>query len=223
MVHRLLVVDDHVLFREGLCSVMSRWDDIEVVGEAATGEEAVEAVRTLSPDVVLMDIGLPGMDGIQATRLIAAEFPNTLVVILTMSEADEDLFQAIQSGAAGYLLKNTPSRRLHDELRTLLRGGAPFSSTIAAKILKDYRTHQGQPDTTSVSQGTEKERPALTPRDRELLRLVAAGLSNAQIGEELCLADNTIKKYVHNLMQKLQLQNRVEVATYALREGITDL
>jgi DNA-binding NarL/FixJ family response regulator len=219
-VYRLLLVDDHVLFREGMRSVMSRWDDIEVVGEAANGLEAVAAARALSPDVVLMDIGLPGLDGIQATRLITEEFPSTRVVMLTMSEDENDLFEAIRSGAAGYVLKNIPSRRLHDELRGLLRGEAPLSGTIAAKILKEFKALQSHLEPTALSQPPTSNPDALTERERQVLRLLANGSSNAEIGKQLCLSENTVKKYLHNLLQKLHLQNRVEAATYAVRESM---
>ena len=215
--YRLLLVDDHILFREGLRSVMGRWDDITVVGEAATGEAAVEAARLLSPDVVLMDIGLTGMDGIEATRRITQESPGILVVMLTMSEDERDLFRAVESGAAGYLLKNTPSRRLHDELRGLLRGSAPLSGTVAAKMLKELKTLRTTLEPESSTQSTARELDGLTIRERQVLILLRDGLSNAEIGKRLCLSENTIKKYVHNLLQKLHLGNRVEAATYAAR------
>lgn len=219
--YRLLLVDDHVLFREGMRSLMSRWDDIEVVGEAANGEEAVAAARALSPDVVLMDIGLPVLDGIHATRLITEESPSTRVVMLTMSEDEDDLFEAIRSGAAGYVLKNTPSRRLHDELRGLLRGEAPLSGTVAAKILKEFKVLKSPLISTVPSQPPTRDLDALTERERQVLRLLADGSSNAEIGKQLCLSENTVKKYMHNLLQKLHLENRVEAAIYVLRESMT--
>jgi DNA-binding NarL/FixJ family response regulator len=215
--YRLLLVDDHVLFREGMRSVMSRWDDIMVVGEAANGEDAVAAARALSPDIVLMDIGLPGMDGIRATRLITEDSPSTRVVMLTMSEGEEDLFEAIRNGAAGYMLKNTPSRRLHDELRGLLRGEAPLSGSVAAKILKEFKALQSPSQLTPAQQSRAADMDALSDRERQVLRLLADGLSNAEIGKKLCLSENTVKKYMHTLLQKLHLENRVEAATYALR------
>jgi DNA-binding NarL/FixJ family response regulator len=219
-VYRLLLVDDHVLFREGMRSVMSRWDDIEVVGEAATGEEAVAAARAQSPDIVLMDIRLPGLDGIRATRLITEEFPLIRVVMLTMSEDEADLFEAVRSGAAGYVLKNTPSRRLHDELRGVLRGEAPLSGAVAAKILKEFRVIRSPLNGTIPSLPPVSDPCALTEREHQVLVLLADGLSNAEIGRRLCLSENTIKKYIHNLLQKLHLTNRVEAATHALRVSI---
>ncbi len=220
MTYRLLLVDDHVLFREGMRSLMNRWEDIEVVGEAANGEEAVAAVRELLPDVVLMDISLPVMDGNRATKIITAEFPAVRVVMLTMSEDEADLFEAIRSGAAGYVLKNTPSRRLHDELRGLLRGEAPLSGTVAAKILKEFKALRSPFDPGVTPQPAARDLDALTEREHQVLHLLADGLSNAEIGKQLCLSENTVKKYMHNLLQKLHLENRVEAATYALRETL---
>lgn len=219
--YRMLLVDDHVLFREGIRSLMSRWDDIEVVGEAASGQEAIAAARALSPDIVLMDISLPGIDGIQATRLITTEFPSIRVVMLTMSDDEDHLFEAIRSGAAGYVLKNTPSRRLHDELRGLLHGEAPLSGAVAAKILKEFKALQSPPNPTATPQPPVNDLDALTERERQVLRVLAHGASNAEIARQLCLSENTVKKYVHNLLQKLHLENRVEAATYATRESMT--
>lgn len=211
MINTVLLVDDHVLFREGIANIISHWDDFRVVGDASNGQEAVEKAREMMPDVILMDISMKGMDGIEAARCISREMPAIRIVILSMSEKEDDLFEAIKSGAQGYVLKDTPSKRLHDQLRGVMRGEAPLSGVVASKILTEFN----QPHAASVGSGLVEP---LTDREHEVLQLVAEGKSNSQIAETLFLSENTIKKYVHNILTKLQLNNRVEAALYALKE-----
>jgi DNA-binding NarL/FixJ family response regulator len=214
----ILIVDDHVLFREGLCNIIIHWDDFEVVGEAENGEEAIQKTRDLLPDIILMDIGMPVMNGIQATRQIYRVYPTTRIVILTVSEEEENLMEAIKSGAKGYVLKNTPARRLHDQLRSVLRGEAALSGIMAEKILQEFNRPRGF---TSSDEAVTIE--SLTDREQEVLQLVVEGLTNLEIGERLTISENTVKKYIHNILEKLHLNNRVEAAIYAVKEGLVKL
>lgn len=204
----MLLADDHALFREGLVSLL-RTRDIKVVGEASDGSEAVALARELRPDVVLMDLTMPGVGGLEATRLIKAELPEIKVVILTVSEADADLFEAIRSGAHGYLVKSMPSSDFFDLLEALDRGEAPLSRGLAGKIVR-YLAAGGP-------QGAEA---VLTPREDEVLRLVAEGRTNRAIAEELSVTDATVKFHMGNILEKLHLQNRAQVVAFAHRHGL---
>jgi DNA-binding NarL/FixJ family response regulator len=211
----LLIADDHVLFREGMANIISRWDDFEIVGEARNGQEAVEMARELLPDIILMDIAMPVLDGLQAARQIVRELPGTQVVMLTMSADEENLFRAIQSGARGYVLKDTPSTGLHKKLSGVVRGEAALSGAMATKILNEFakpKVELGASETACLE--------TLTDREHQVLELVVQGLSNPEIADKLCLSENTIKKYLHNILEKLHLNNRVEAAIYAVKEGL---
>jgi len=211
----ILIADDHILFREGLRSLVGHWDDFVVVGEACNGAQAVEMARELLPDVVLMDITMPVLDGIEATRRIARELPTTHIVMLTVAEEPDFLFQALKNGAHGYVLKDTPSRRLHDLLRGVLRGETPLSGTMATMMLENFRRDESQPSETL-------EIEPLTERERQVLELVVEGLTNAEIATQLYLSENTVKKYLRNILQKFHLNSRVEAAVYAVRAGIVE-
>ena len=215
MKNTLLIVDDHILFREGLRNIINHWDDFEVIGEARNGQEALSLARQHLPDIVLMDIAMPVMDGLQATQQIARELPATKVVMLTMSEDEDDLFQALKWGARGYVLKDTPSSGLHKKLQGVLRGEAALSGMMATKILNEF-SKPGASFGTPEAAGTEP----LTDREQQVLELVVQGLTNPEIADKLYLSENTIKKYLHNILEKLHLNNRVEAAIYAVREGL---
>ncbi len=210
---RVLVADDHRLFRQGLIGLMkTRKDLVLVVGEASTGHEAMRMAEALQPDVVLMDIFMPDGDGLEATAHIRQTCPNTAVVMLTSSEADEHVYRAIQIGAAGYLLKDLDA----DELFTMLTGvntnEVLMTRSVGAKLLR----HIAHPATHEV----ENQRDALTEREIEVLRLVAAGASNPQIAETLCISINTVKVHLRNILDKLSVENRTQAAAYAVRSGI---
>ncbi|MEO8477192.1 MAG: response regulator transcription factor [Actinomycetota bacterium] len=204
---RVLLADDHALFREGLVSLL-RTRDIEVVGQASDGAEAVVLARALMPDTILMDLTMPGMGGLEATRVIKAELPDIKVVILTVSEADEDLFEAIRSGAHGYLVKSTPSEDFFELLEALGRGEAPLSRGLAGKIVR-YLASGGATDAAS-----------LTPREDEVLRLVAEGRTNHDIATALEVTDATIKFHMSNILNKLHLENRAQAVAFAHRHGL---
>jgi DNA-binding NarL/FixJ family response regulator len=215
MKNTLIIVDDHYLFREGLRNIIRHWEDFEVVGEAGNGQEAVSMARELLPDIVLMDITMPVMDGLQATRQIARELPGTQVVILTMSEDEDNLFEAVQNGARGYVLKDIPSTGLHKKLTAVLRGEAALSGLMATKILNEFSRPKAGLDASELA-GLEP----LTEREQQVLELVVQGLNNPEIAERLHLSENTVKKYLHNILEKLHLNNRVEAAIYAVKQGL---
>jgi len=211
---RVLLVDDHVLFRQGLASLIDPLEDMEVAGEAGDGREALERARELMPDLILMDIHMPGWDGLKATRLIKEEMPHVKIIMLTVSDDDKDLFEAIKNGAQGYLLKDIEPEELFEMLRGVYRGEAPISGLTAARILDEFaRLSQRK---SSVSSSGE----SLTPREKEVLQLVAQGATNKEIASQLFIAENTAKNHLRNILAKLHLQNRVQAAAYALREGL---
>jgi len=212
----ILIVDDHVLFREGMRNIINHWDDYEVVGEASNGLEALNLSRELLPDIILMDIAMPVMDGIHATKRIASELPSIRIIMLTTSEEEEDLFNAIKYGAQGYILKDTPSKRLHDELRRMTQGETPLSGLMATKILKEFGRF------SSPAQAPCEYRESLTEREHQILELLVEGLSNVDIAERVYLSENTVKKHVSNILEKFHSNNRVEAAVYAVRERLVD-
>lgn len=211
---RVLLVDDHVLFRKGISSMMKNRADIEIAGEANDGLEALEKARELMPDVILMDIDMPGHNGLEATRLIKQEMPYVKIIMLTVSDDERDLFAAIKNGAQGYLLKNLEPSELFDMLAGAARGEAAITRAMAAKILSEFgRQASREAESTVQSHG-------LTQREVEVLQLVAKGASNREIANQLAIAENTVKNHLRNILDKLHLENRVQAATYAFREGL---
>jgi two-component system NarL family response regulator len=207
---RVLLVDDHQLFRRGVASLLSGREDIEVVGEASNGAEAVERARELMPDVILMDIKMPELDGLAATKQLKAEMPYVRIMMLTVSETDEDLFEAIKAGASGYLLKNVDPDYLVACVQQVQRGEVPIAPTMAAKILREL---------TAPAESTIQ---ALTGRERQVLELLPGGLANKEIAFQLKISENTVKNHLRNILEKLHLQNRVQAALYAVRMGLAD-
>ncbi len=207
---RVLLADDHALVRAGIASLVRAWG-MEVVGQASNGLEALELARTLRPDLVLMDIAMPQCNGLEATRLIKAELPEIRIVILTVSANDEYLFEAIKSGAEGYLVKNVSEEELGRTLEALEAGGPALSNGLAAKILDEFAR-------------MARERPAaeneLTPREREVLQLVAAGATNREAAKALYLSRHTVNFHMKNILHKLHLRNRAQAIAYAVRTGL---
>lgn len=210
----VLLVDDHTLFREGLASLLSAQGNIEVVGEAADGLEALEKARELVPDLILMDIKMPRCNGLEAVRLIKEELPHTRIVMLTVSEDDQDLFEAITSGAEGYLLKTLKSQELFELLKGVFQGEAPISRSMARKLLDEF-VRQSRPQNHLATPRAE-----LTRREWEVLQLLSEGASDKEIATRLCISLRTVKNHVHNILEKLQLRNRVQAAAYALRQDL---
>jgi DNA-binding NarL/FixJ family response regulator len=210
---RVLVVDDHDLFRTGLRSLLEG-EGVVVVGEASGGAEAVRIVRELAPDVVVMDLNMPGMSGVEATRQISAVAPLTRVVVLTISDQDGDVMDAIFAGACGYLLKDSSIQDLIQGIRSAAVGEALISPSIAAKVLRRVRS------TTSRPEIEKAIRAELSEREIEVLKLIANGKDNAQIAAELHISPKTVKNHISNILMKLQIGNRIQAAVYAVRSGI---
>jgi DNA-binding NarL/FixJ family response regulator len=210
-------VDDHGLFLEGLQNLL-RAGGYQVVGAARDGMEALQLARALHPDVILMDVRMPGCDGLTATRLIQAEMPEIKIVMLTTSEEDADLFEAIKSGASGYLVKNLEPNQLFDYLAGLSRGDAPLSRGLSARLLREFAHQAAALDERAVA-GLPGGPPApeLTPRQREILVLVSDGLTYKEVGATLNLSENTVKYHMGEVLQRLHLKNREQVVAYAQR------
>lgn len=209
---RVLVVDDHPVFREGFAALLSSIDDIEVVGTAANGLEALAASRELGPDVVVMDVQMPELDGIEATRRMVAEHPGVGVVVLTMSEEDATVLDAVRAGARGYLLKGAEPDEVVRAITTVAAGGVVFGAVLAGRIAEFFT---GGPATAATSKF-----PTLTAREYEVLDLLAAGLSNSQIAERLFLSQKTVRNHVHAIFNKLQAADRAEVIVRARDAGL---
>jgi DNA-binding NarL/FixJ family response regulator len=212
---RVLVVDDHALFRHGLVSVLQAATDVEVVGEARDGMEAIEQAAALEPDVVLMDVRMPSVNGIEAARRIRVAQPTVRVLMLTESEDDEDLFAAVRAGATGYLLKEVAIDEIADAIRSVASGQALVSPSMTTKLLSEFNA-------MSRRLVEEHDGRRLTDRELEVLRLIARGMSNKDIGAELVISENTVRNHVRNILEKLQVRSRVEAAMYAVREKLVD-
>jgi len=210
---RVLLADDHALFRRGVANLLAAEDGFDVVGEAVDGHQALEMARELMPDVVLMDISMPGMDGLEATRRIKAEIPYVRIVILTASDGERSLFEAVKSGAQGYILKKIEPQAFYSTLRGVVRGEAPMSRVMAARLLEEFSRQAREPAPATLA-------AELTTREREVLEHVARGRSNKEIAAALAIAENTVKNHLKNILEKLHLENRVQAATYALRQGL---
>lgn len=218
---RVLLVDDQVLYREGLRELIRRWPEFFVVGEASNGKEAVEFCRTHSLDLVLMDVQMPVMDGVEAAGVICRENSELPVVMLTVAVDDEHLFGALYNGAQGYILKDMPSRQLRNRLQGVLRGEAVLSGAVTARVLEELAS--GSAGSLYAAKPKEANvRDTLSERDVQILRLVAQGLSNEEIGAQLYLSAGTVKKHLSLLMQKLYLANRVQVAVFAIKAGLVE-
>lgn len=210
---RIVLADDHALFRDGVSSLLQAWGH-DVVGRASNGVEAVELTLRLGPDLVLMDVRMPGKSGVEATREIAAARPEIPIVMLTVSEDEDDLFAAIQSGARGYLLKNLEAAQLRAMIDTVARGEAAITPATAARIIR-HLSRLNAP-------AGESEPDRLTARELDVLRLVTAGRHNKEIAAELGISENTTKYHLRNILEKLHAESRTEVAMRALREGLVD-
>ncbi len=210
---RVLIVDDHDLFRAGLRNLLEE-QGVKIVGEASSGTEAVKIVRELTPDVVVMDLNMPGMGGVEATRHISGIAPLTQVVMLTISDQDSDVMDAILSGACGYLLKDSSIQELIAGIQAASRGESLISPTIAAKVLQRVRATSTQPEIATTI------RSELSDREIEVLKLISNGKDNAVIAAELHISPKTVKNHISNILMKLQIDNRIQAAVYAVRSGI---
>ena len=217
--NRVLVVDDHELFRRGICQVLLGEDGIEVVGEGEDGATALAAAEEVAPDVVLMDVRMPGIGGIEAARRLATDLPAARILMLTVSDEAEDLFEAVKAGAAGYLLKEISIDEVADAVRAVVQGQTLISPTMASKLIVEFASMARRAD-------LELHRlpaPHLTKRELDVLRLVAQGLTNRDIGVRLFISENTVKNHVRNILEKLHLHSRMEAVLYAVKEKILDV
>jgi two-component system, NarL family, nitrate/nitrite response regulator NarL len=211
---RVLIVDDHTLFRSGIKLLLQRQDGFEVVGEAGDGLEGVKRAKQLKPDVVLLDLHMPGTSGLEAIPLLREEAPQAEVIMLTVSEDAEDLLDALRAGARGYLLKNIETDFLLDSIRRAVNGESVMSSQMAGKLADVMR--RGPKGSGGAETGLEK----LTPREREIIAMLARGVSNKEIARALDLAESTVKIHVQGILRKLNLTSRVQAAVYAVEHGL---
>jgi DNA-binding NarL/FixJ family response regulator len=209
---RVLIADDHPVFRQGLRAVLAEADGVEVVGEAASGEEAVAAAVELQPDVVAMDLHMPGLNGVEATRRIVADSPHVVVLVVTMLEDDDSVFAAMRAGARGYLLKDADQTQIVDAIRSLSRGEVVFGPTIADRVLAYFASPRLLKPVVPF--------PELTEREREVLHLIAQGLSNDAITGRLFLSGKTVRNHISNIFSKLQLADRAEAIVRAREAGL---
>jgi len=208
---KVIVVDDHVLFREGLVAIIRSEPDIDVIGQAGTVKEAVSLVASLQPDLILMDFGLPDGTGVDATKLIIKDFPESKIVFLTMSEEDENLFAAIRGGAKGYLLKNMHPAKLVATIKSVSQGESALSRAMTLRLMEEL-ARTNEPIKASES--------TLTRRELDVLHELAEGFSNSEIAEHLVIAENTVKYHVHSILDKLGLSDRKEAREYARKHGL---
>ena len=210
---RVLVVDDHALFRKGVASLLRDAEGFTVVGEARDGREAVAKAQALTPDVVLMDIYMPGMDGLEAARRIKQALPSVRIIVLTVSEEDRDLFEALKAGAHAYLLKSVEPEELFRTLHGIVRGEAFLTPSMAAKLLEEFARQSG-------GGAGEASAARVSAREREVLELLTRGAVNKEIAAALRISENTVKNHLKSIMEKLHAENRVQVVAYALRRGL---
>ncbi len=212
---RVLLVDDHTLFRSGIKALLSRHPEFEVVGEAADGLEGAKRAKALQPDVVLLDLHMPGTGGKEALRLIIEELPEAKVLMLTVSEDAEDLIDTLRAGATGYLLKNIDTATLLESIRKAAEGEAVVSSQMTGKLVRGLKSPE-------KAEPTPAEKDKLSPREREILAFLAKGASNKEIARDLDLAESTVKIHVQHILRKLNLTSRVQAAVYAVEAGLAD-
>lgn len=212
---RVLLVDDHHLFREGLAKILNAQPDFEVIGEACDGLEAQVKSRKLKPDLILMDVGMPVCDGLEATQRIKQELPEVTIVMLTVRDDDDKLFESIRNGAQGYLLKSIRSKEMIAMLRGAVHGEAAITPALGGRMLEEFRRISQR-----AGEGTQEKPEALTGREREILSLVAAGETNQEIASRLHVSIHTVKTHMRKILAKLHQERRYEAAAYALREGL---
>ncbi len=229
---RVLLADDQDIIRTGLTIILNHQPDLEVVGQAADGVEAVELTKKLQPDVILMDIKMPRLNGIQATRQIMTAMPRTQIIILTTYDTDDWVFDGIRAGAVGYLLKDAPGENLAEAVRGAMRGESQMDPTVARKVLREFQhVTAGHRPTTGPTAAGQAASPALdeepleklTDREEEILKLLAAGLPNKEIAQQLALSEGTVKNHISAILAKLHANDRTQAVLTALKRGLVDL
>ncbi|AVX20516.1 two component transcriptional regulator, LuxR family [Carboxydocella sporoproducens DSM 16521] len=217
---KILLVDDHNLFRRGIKSIIESHPALKVIGEASNGKDAIKKAHELKPDLILMDINMPEMNGLEATKVLIAQNVAAKIIILTVEEEDEILFDAIKHGASGYLLKNLEPEQLINYLLETSNGIVPISPHLATKIIHEFaRLSQYRQEHKGDNESTEPKKE-LSLREKEVLRMVAQGYTNKEIGAALCISENTVRNHLRNILEKLHLENRVQAAAFATREGL---
>ena len=216
---RVMIVDDHALFRQGLRTVLAEEPDVEGVAEAGDGQEAVRLAQDVVPDVVLMDVRMPGRSGIEAAARIRDALPTCKILMLTISDDEVDLFDAIKAGASGYLLKEIPVEEVADAVRSVAAGQSRISPSMATKLLSEFASMSAKEE----QQERLTPAPRLTDREMQVLKLVAEGLSNRDIAERLFISENTVKNHIRNILEKLHLHSRMEAVVYAVREKLLEI
>ncbi|SMC28411.1 two component transcriptional regulator, LuxR family [Andreprevotia lacus DSM 23236] len=215
MTIRILLIDDHSLFRSGVKQLLQREPDMEVVAEAADGVEGIKRAKEHTPDVILLDLNMPGLSGLETLQLLVQDLPETAVIILTVSEEADELGQALRNGAYGYLVKNIDAEALVNAIRRADRGEAVIADSMTAKLVAQFRVQGSGPAASPAG-----ERDRLTPREREIVQCLARGESNKEIARNLDVAESTVKIHVQNILKKLNLNSRVQVAVYAVEHGL---
>jgi DNA-binding NarL/FixJ family response regulator len=215
---RVMIADDHALFRRGLEMVLEKEPDIDVVGEAHDGQQAVDRAQELMPDVVLMDVRMPRRSGIEATQRIKEVLPHVQIIVLTNSDEEADLYESIKAGASGYLLKEISSDEVAEAVRSVHAGHSRISPAMASKLLSEFQSMTKRADDRQPLAP-----PRLTDRELQVLRLVAKGMGNRDIAKDLYISENTVKNHIRNILEKLQLHSRMEAVIYAVREKLLDI
>jgi len=215
---RVMVVDDHALFRRGIQMVLDQEPGLTVVGEATDGQQAIDRAQELMPDVVLMDVRMPKRSGIEAARRIKEAIPHVKILMLTVSDEEDDLYEAIKAGASGYLLKEIPTEDVAEAVKSVWSGQSRISPAMASKLLSEFQAMSKRAD-----EREQVHAPRLTDREMEVLRLVAKGMNNRDIAKELFISENTVKNHVRNILEKLQLHSRMEAVVYAVREKLLEI
>ena len=213
---KVLVVDDHALFRRGIAAVLANQENLEMVGEASDGLEAIEKARKIAPDVILMDLMMPRCSGLEATQALQAEMPQVNILVLTVSDKEADLFAAIKFGARGYILKNTEPDELIHAILHIAQGGVIVSPLMATKLLDEVKDLRVSTDRGLVQEADTN----VSPREVEVLQLIAQGATNKEIADSLFISENTVKTHLRNIMEKLHLANRSQAAAYAVKKGL---
>jgi DNA-binding NarL/FixJ family response regulator len=213
---KVLVVDDHALFRRGITAVLANHENLEVVGEASDGLEAIKKAEAIVPDIILMDLNMPHCSGLEATQALQTKMPQVNILVLTVSDNEADLFAAVKFGAKGYILKNTEPEELIQAILHITQGGVIVSPIMATKLLTEFKGLEAEGKREAI----QKTESNLSPREGEVLQLVAQGATNKQIADSLFISENTVKTHLRNIMEKLHLANRSQAAAYAVEKGL---